>query len=446
MTTQYLPRSFALLNSQMAGFVRNRFKLETQGSQTASPGSIVSILLPESSLIHLPSIRFFFDVATTSETEGTATVYGRLPSDASSMISKVELFIGGVQIQNGTAEYNTLCRILKIADSSIPRDQSVDKVLSHGAVTEADAVENEQLCIHEWRSFLGENATSWLPTNLTGAVTIRLTFAGNNVLVPKENGQAIGTNLSADAKVAAQRLTYSVSNMYMTVDSVVPPEAYNSALQERLSQGDIEMNYKEYNSFTMGGVGSSFTHRFSVSSASIDKIYAVTRDTNYLDTGIKGVDLATLTSAGTGDSLVGNAFRFRTYENGNNFRYNWTINNVQHPQYSASALEALADIHYSADKIGSKASGSLITNRDWYKEGMGVVMLQLDCPTELGVGCKSGMNSKGINSQMTFKASGMTTPTADANTGETNDRTSYVVVQTTQTLCLGLGKQISIRY
>jgi len=447
MSSQYLPKSMSMLSVAMNNFVRNRFKLETQGSQTASPGSIVTVQLPESALIHLPSIRFFYDVATTSETEGSTTVYGRLPADAASaLISKVEIFIGGVQIQNGTAEYNTLCRILKIADSSIPRDQSVDKVLSHGAIESADAVESEQLCLHEWRGFLGESATQYLPTNLTGAVTIRLTFAGNNVLVPKEAGSALGTDLSADAKTAAQRLTYSVSNMYCTVDSCVPNESYHSALQERLSQGDIELNYREYNSFAMSGVGSSFTHRFSVSSASIDKIYSVIRDTNYLDTGIKSVDLASLTSAGTGDSIVGNAFRFRTYENGNNFRYYWTVNNVQHPQYQASSLEAICDIAYAADKIGPKASGSMITNRDWFKEGMGVVMLQLDCPTELGAAAKTGMSSKGINSQLTFKASGMTNPQAVAATGETSDRTNYIAVQTLQTLCVGLGKQLSIKY
>jgi hypothetical protein len=157
----------SMLSVAMNNFVRNRFKLETQGSQTASPGSIVTVQLPESALIHLPSVRFFFSVATTSETEGSTTVYGRLPADAASaLISKVEIFIGGVQIQNGTAEYNTLCRILKIADSSIPRDQSVDKVLSHGAIESADAVESEQLCLHEWRGFLGESVTQYLPTGV----------------------------------------------------------------------------------------------------------------------------------------------------------------------------------------------------------------------------------------------------------------------------------------
>lgn len=445
MASQFIPKSMAMMSASMNDFVRNRFKLESQGSQTASPGSIVTFNLPESALIHLPSIRFFYDVTTTSATEGTATVYGRLPADAASaLISKLEIFIGGVQVQNGTAEYNTIARILKIANSSLPRDQSVDRVLSHGAVTSADAIETEQLCLHEWRGFLGENATEYLPTDLTGAVTIRLTFAQPNVLVPKENGQTIGTNLSADAKVAAANLSYSISNMYMTVDSIVPPVAYNEALRERLSQGDIRLNYKDYNSFTMAGVGSSFTHKFGVSSASLDKVYGVVRDTNYLDTGVKGIDLSSISSAGYGDSIQGNAFRFRTYENGNNFRYNWTVNNVQHPQFSSRSLEALADLHYCANKIGEKAPGSLVTDREWFKEGMGVITLQLNCPTENGVAVRSGFNSKGINSQLTLKQSGMTTPSADANTQETADRTSFVVCESTQQLCCSLGKQLSI--
>ena len=443
MASQFIPKSMAMMSAAMNDFVRNRFKLETQGSQTASPSSVVTFNLPESALLHLPSIRFFFNVATISATQGAATVYGKLPADASSLISKLEIYIGGVQVQNGTAEYNTIARILKIAQGSLPRDQSVDKALSHGAIDTTDAVDNEQLCLQEWRGFLGESATEYLPTDLTGAITIRMTFAQPSVLVPKEAGVALGANLSADGKIAAANLSYAISDMYMTVDSIVPPLAYNAALRERLQQGDIRINYKDYNSFAMAGVGSSFTHRFGVSSASLDKIYGVTRDTNYLDNGVKAVDMGT---SGTGDSLVANAFRFRTYENGNNFRYNWSVNNVQHPQFNARSLEALADIHYASNKVGGSAQGSLVSSREWFKDGLGVITLQLDCPTEAGVAVRSGFNSKGINTQLTLKQSGMTAPAADADTGETADRTSFVVCESTQQLCIGLGKQLNIVY
>ena len=93
----------------------------------------------------------------------------------------------------------------------------------------------------------------------------KISFAQPNVLVPKEDGQDVGNNLSADAKTAAARLTYSVSNMFMTCDSVIPPAAYNEALRERLSSGDIRINYKNYYTQAMSSVGPSFTHHFGVS-------------------------------------------------------------------------------------------------------------------------------------------------------------------------------------
>ena len=59
---------------------------------------------------------------------------------------------------------------------------------------------------------------------------------------------------------------------------------------------------------------------------------------------------------------------------------------------------------------------------------------------------RSGFNCKGINSQLTLKQTGMTTPAAVSATGETADRTSFVVAESTQQLCIGLGKTLSVVY
>ena len=201
-------------------------------------------------------------------------------------------------------------------------------------------------------------------------MSLKITWAQPNVLVPKENGVTLGDNLTADGKTAAARLTYSISNMYSRLIRCVHRRA-NSAYRERLSQGDIKINYKEYTTFTMGGCGSSFTHRFGASSASIDKVYGVLRDTNYLDTGVKSYDLTDASSEGLGDAHVANAFRFRTYENGDNLRWSWSVNNVQHPQYLAKSLEALADIHYAADKLGPMAQGTLCSDPRLVQRGHG---------------------------------------------------------------------------
>ena len=50
-----------------------------------------------------------------------------------------------------------------------------------------------------------------------------------------------------------------------------------------------------------------------------------------------------------------------------------------------------------SNKLGAKAQeGSLVSDRAWFKEGMGIVTLQLNCPIESGVAVHSGFNSKGI--------------------------------------------------
>jgi len=77
---------------------------------------------------------------------------------------------------------------------------------------------------------------------------------------------------------------------------------------------------------------------------------------------------------------------------------------------------------------------------------MGIIPLQLNMNTAMGVGCRSGFNSCGINTQFSLKMTGLTTPTAVAATGETADRTSFVVVQTTAVLNVGLGRAVSVQF
>ena len=231
--------------------------------------------------------------------------------------------------------------------------------------------------------------------------------------------------------------------MYFRGRQVVPPPALNSAYRERLSQGDIKINYKEYTTFTMGGCGSSFTHRFGASSASIDKVYGVLRDTNYLDTGVKSYDLTDASSEGLGDAHVANAFRFRTYENGDNLRWSWSCNNVQHPQFGKS-LEALADIHYAADKLGPMAQGTLCSDRAWFKEAWASFP---SVEHEHGHGCRVSkwVQSLGINTQFALKMSGLTTPTASPRRAKPRTvRASWL--QSTQVLNVGIGKAVSVDF
>ena len=86
---------------RLSGFSTNIFKLEPQGSKTATPNVLTRITLPANALLNTRSFKLFFRATTTG-------VGARLPADISTLVDRVEVSAGGVQLSQGTNFYNTL--------------------------------------------------------------------------------------------------------------------------------------------------------------------------------------------------------------------------------------------------------------------------------------------------------------------------------------------------
>jgi hypothetical protein len=436
--------------AEMKEVSRNRFKLETVSSDTAGPNRIVTFNLPENAMLDMKSLRFFFDVACSgSSANGVAAdeVFGKLPQNVSSLIGRLEVYINGVQVQQGASEYNTIAQALRLGQSNIDKDNSTDRALKHSYITADDANDDETVCLNEWCGFLGEGSTRYINTGLLGQIQVRLTFAGNHVLVPKQTGVDLGVNLSsADAKKNAALMSYSVSNMSFTVDSVSLDPMYNAMLRKRLEAGGLELNYKEYYSFQLDGINSSASStRFSLSSKCIDRLYAIYRDANYTQTGVRSFAIPNASGVSAYSS---NALRFRSYSNDTkkvgNARWNWSVNNVKYPQYQASWIDGLADVGYVQDKVSHESNGTLITSKEAYNDGKFVFPLTLCLPTGKGVAVQSGYNSSGVNTQMVFQSSGQTIPGPDdTNSGVIS---CFVIAETTAKLMIQLGRDLAVSW
>ena len=445
---EVVPKEVAFAAAKLDAFNRNRYRIETTGATTAGPSSIVTINLPDAAVLDLRTFRVHMDVLTTAAAGATAQVRAKCPH-ASDLVANMEVYMGGVQIQQGIAEYNTATRMFKIPTVSFDRRHSVDALLHNGVMHTNDAVDDLSIVFQPLIGIFAESSTRYIPTSLTGPITVRLTFASTAVLVPKENAVAIGTNLTADGdRNAAANLTYTASNIYATVDTVAMGDAYEAMLMERLqTETYLPVNYKDYFSFSLTNQTGNHTLRFSLSSSSIDTCMAVMRYSNYNTAGVIGRQM---TGAQFSELTTPNHFYFHSFSAGvankkkrGNLRYHWSVNNVRHPQYEADTMNAACDLSLLTDRTTMDKMGHSVTSFEHYQNGMFVIPLILNLPGQ-SLNVRSGFNSRGTNTNMEFEVQGLALPAANAATQVPADLSTFVVAQTTAQIRIGGNRQIAV--
>jgi len=273
----------------------------------------------------------FCDVQTTrGANQATGGhVAAKLPH-ASDLIANMEVYIAGIMVQQGIAEYNTATRMFKIPNTSFDRRHSVDSLLHNGVMDNSEAVDDRSIVFRPEIGFFAESSTRYISCALTGPISVRLTFASTAVLTPKATGVNIGAALAHnDDRTTAAGLTYAVSNIYATVDTISLGDAYDAMLSERLqTETYLPVNYKSYYSYSLSNQTGNHTMRFSLSSSSIDTCLAVTRYSNYQTAGIIGRQTV---GAAFAEVSIPNHFYFNSFSGGDavtnkykrgNLRYN----------------------------------------------------------------------------------------------------------------------------
>ena len=457
-----LPENVDFGAEVLSNYSRNTFRIEPNSSTSATAGRVIQITLPENSVLDMKSLRMFMRVTTT---KGVATgphdVLALLPANIEGLISSVEVYVNGVQIAQGSNEYNTICKVVKLGAYNQDAQLSSGALVNHsrmvasldGVTTPADIFgedlsgngENGDVCIDNWCNFLGTTATRFIPTDVLGSITIKITLASDAVL----SGAILGkdtTDPSLNNMVSNP--SYKIENPYFTIDSCVLPEAYNELLRRRLMQDEfLPLNYTEYYTFINSGItGTSYSNRFALSSGCINSLHAVQRLDSHNVFGA-ATNLAPETGArapisALGASREGKFFTYKTFKasadyNDGIFKYQFNINNVNMPQFLATNKFAMANLPYVNNKLTPKTQGILVTGETAFCQGQAVYTCQLSHP-DLSAKVMSGLNSRGINSQFYFSAQGL--DTAQLGSG----MSSVVIASTTAQLRISAGRQVSV--
>ena len=181
---------------------------------------------------------------------------------------------------------------------------------------------------------------------------------------------------------------------------------------------------------------------------SINKIYGTFRHDTYTARSMPAVRYDA--SSQFNEGYQPNYFNFRSFATDNTFKWNYSVNSVNRPNYQAIELEALGGILNSENKLGlESASGNQISSFQEFRNNKFVAGITLNHPIDSGenrVSWISGFDSRGVSAQCLWNVQGMTVPaiTATGTGVATATACAYVLVNTTSTLQIGAGRALCI--
>ena len=444
----YSPQLQYVLN-RISGFTTNTFKLQPNGSSEAVAGQIVRIALPQNSLVNFKSFAFHFDAKIHS-----ASAVGRLPPNVGigSLIERVEVTCGGLQIAAGNNFYNVLA-----AAKQAVMGEMCDPILGHPEVVRAKSYHNGQTShtdangmdssntklegkahyvVDKWCGFLGSVAPSIIDLGLLPEVVIQITLASNSVCIDAKTA-ADTANFILPATGAGPTPVYKLSDMYATVECVgMADGTYESMVSAQMSQvGYLELPFKNYVSFQDHTKSSV---KFSVASQSISRIWIVHRDDNFQAAkgAVRILGHRTHNAAGIFNEVMdynkerytSTAFNFPLPPDAHQKHY-LTINGAMIPQWQASVEDMFQITKNSV--LGGKHQ--MKYGLRTMKANYGVFCVRLNLPESEYSNTLTGLDSRGISCNMFYNMEGVAT-----------DKYINIFCETDSCLRIGQGLQAEV--
>ena len=477
--------SLVFFLERLSGFSTNYFRLEPQSGEKYSSGRLIRFTLPSNALLNMRTFAMHFN----------ATIAGgnraRLPAKIDSLIERVEVSAGGIQLSQGLNFYNVL-RHAKDAltgnkanaaqgHPEIVREVSYVDGSDKGGGNETYTPKSKEglFCINHWEGFLGTCEPKILDTSLLPDLVVTIYLTTNNVLTDSR-----GTSMDTDAGSAANSFyvkqptsaaTYELENVHATIECIGLADAtYDNMVSSMIAQkGFVEVPFKQYFSFNNAHSG---TTRFTVATQSLDRVWLGFRDSDF-NSGVQaphpvaghltGTETtATFTRGGGGDitaasvvevgrsayggrfdtnkeKFVGPYYRFQECKGSNDTddwnpgaihdgtvpTYQLQLNGAYYPQFSATAEEMFEVSRNSV--IG----GQILSNMSMqqYKDSYFVMCARFNMPDSEFSRTISGLDTRSVSLNGYFNTMNVE--------GEPN---LVIFCECSSTLRIGAGRQIEV--
>lgn len=410
------PRNLSYFVKRLANYSRNTSKLQTLNTTSAGPSQIITVDLPNNSLVDLSTLVWYFE-GTTNSTANSCT----FPRNIETLIERVEVEINGQLVSPGCANYSQLWQI--ISDTTMGDDcrnrRRILQNASNVSAPSANVTTAVPFTICNWLGFLGSVQPTVLDTNLLGNVRIRITLASASVLVS-----------SATAVTGA---SYALANMFFSVDTLSIDDGMYYAIHDGfLSKGGVyEIPFNNFYSFTQAVSSSgSGSVKFSLSTQSLNHLWAT------FAYGGTTPQVAN-TNAGTSLYFLRSACGISGYQ--------FNINNTYVPNFRVDRNLAF-NLLMNSYNLSQDTLGGIHPNIDTlakWQNAFWVASCALDHPTAGDERFISGVNTLGSVAQGYWEYDNATvsgTP-FDGNAG---NAVALIFAQTTAVLQVGAGRQIGL--
>lgn len=307
---------------RVQGFSTNVFRLETQAQTTAKAGSVITIDLPDNSIINLRSLRVF---CKPSAAAGAGTSGGRLVP-INELVERCEVTVGGIVLSAGSQFTNVLyaaqkalgqklCSAITGHPEIVRAKSYVDGIGTSSAAALADTTNETYAahaahthCIDHFEGFIDTCSPELFDSSLSPSLRVRLYMAPDAVLpgsaqIALSSGTevtgvtltaggvsieypaiAAGAGFSSGAAFATNTPGYELSDLFATIECCgMANEIYDQVITAQMQQqGFLECPFTQTLSFQEVHSG---TTRFNCSTASLDRIYVTWRASGYDTTG-----------------------------------------------------------------------------------------------------------------------------------------------------------------
>ena len=452
----YNPQLMYFLD-RMEGFSTNYFRLEPSGSTNSGPNSITRINLPSNALLNTRSFKLHFlaSIAGTS-------VGGRLPADISTLVERVEISAGGVQLSQGTNFYNTLVNAKAAimgsrcdsvtGHSELVRQNRFDGIVP--AIADAEGA-NEIYAgtgtphvIDKWEGFLGTCEPKILDASILPDLVVSIYWASNSVLASCKaaNTHAL-FEVVPDGNL--EKAVYEIKNIHATIEAVgMADSVYDHLTQSTIASiGYIEVPFKQYFSFSATHSGAS---RFTVAAQSLDRIWTAWRKADYDTLGapqpVKGYSTAAglaaaATSAvslsayggahGTGavEKYITKFQKFSEPGAADALKYQFQLNGTYYPQYPAGTEDM-----YQVTKNSLPLPVKYGLTKEQLRDSSFVQCIRLNLPNSEDSRTMSGLDTRSVSLSGYVNTTGVLT--ANPNL--------MIFCECTSSVRIGAGRQLEV--